>query len=141
MSGVLSLRQFDYQEVIDPEWEKIVENHRRDRNGSWRGRGGGRETRSTIWDYKQPPVRPEPEASSARTEPRPPGEGVFSFVPVTDSAPQASSPEVTRVDSRQSRPRVRTEEPRGERRSRLSAFQQIWPQTYNSFQNRAVSVM
>ena len=130
------------QEVIDPEWERIVENHRRE--GTERGRPRGRETRSTIWDYKQPQAKSEQEAATARAEVSAPADekcssnGVFSFVPATNSAPQPSSPEVIRVDSesRQSR------QSRGEgqeRRSRLSAFQQIWPQTYNSFQNRAVS--
>ena len=133
------------QEIIDPEWERIVENHRRDREATERGRARGRETRSTIWDYKQPQAKSEQEAAAARAEVSAPadekcssGNGVFSFVPATNSAPQPSSPEVIRVDSepRQSR------QSRGEgqeRRSRLSAFQQIWPQTYNSFQNRAVS--
>ena len=131
------------QEVIDPEWEKIVENHRRDREATERGRARGRDTRSTIWDYKQPQAKSEQEAAAARTVP-PADEkcsnsnGVFSFVPATNSAPQPSSPEVVRVhsDPRQSR-QSRAEGQ--ERRSRLSAFQQIWPQTYNSFQNRAVS--
>ena len=133
--------------MIDPEWERIVENHRRDKDATGRGRARERETRSTIWDYKQPQVKSEPEAAATRTEVSTEekcsnGNGVFSFVPSVDSAPQPSSPEVIRVDSgsasesRQSRARAGGQ---GERRSRLAAFQQIWPQTYNSFQNRAVS--
>ena len=126
------------QEVIDPEWEKIVENHRRDREATERGRARGRETRSTIWDYKQPQA--ESEADAGRTvapadDKCSNSNGVFSFVPATNSAPQASSPEVIRVDSEPRQSRAEGQE----RRSRLSAFQQIWPQTYNSFQNRAVS--
>ena len=139
------------QEVIDPEWERIVENHRRDKDATGRGRARERETRSTIWDYKQPQVKAELEAAAPRAEVSASteekcsnGNGVFSFVPSVDSAPQPSSPEVIRVDSgsgsesRQSR--ARGEPGQGERRSRLAAFQQIWPQTYNSFQNRAVSI-
>ena len=133
------------QEVIDPEWERIVENHRRDRDATERGRPRGRQdTRSTIWDYKQPQAKSEQEAAAARAEVSAPAEekcsntnGVFSFVPATNCAPQPSSPEVIRVDSESRQSRGEGQE----RRSRLSAFQQIWPQTYNSFQNRAVSVI
>ena len=209
------------QEVIDPEWERIVENHRRDNDG----RGRGQESRSTIWDYKHSQVKSDPQAAAARVdnpgaaEEKCSSNGLFnsasastnstsfSFVPSTNSAPEPSSPEVIKVDvsssSRMSRARSRQGELKdfmdhyymhrtsfilpvqptqakiavewiydtfllnltlnlcakasfslllillvsrngdapgqGERRSRLSAFQQIWPQTYNSFQNRAVS--
>ena len=134
--------------MIDPEWERIVENHRRDKDATGRGRARERDTRSTIWDYKQPQVKSEPEAAATRTEVSAAteekcsnGNGVFSFVPCVDSAPQPSSPEVIRVDSGSESRQSRARAGQGERRSRLAAFQQIWPQTYNSFQNRAVSAI
>ena len=148
-----------FQEVIDPEWETIVENHRRVNSSAARGE---RTARSTIWDYRPSQVTAEvckPEDDRDRgdrddrdgvpsTEKCSSSDSGFSFVPSTDTAPGACSPEIIKIDSsssRQSRSRTRTGDTKsgggGERKSRLAAFQQIWPQTYNSFQNRAVSQM
>ena len=72
---------------------------------------------------------------------------VYSFVPTTETKPEASSPEKIKIEAngtggRQSRSRTRNkknEENSSSVKSRTaSAFQQLWPQTYNSFQNRAV---
>ena len=70
---------------------------------------------------------------------------LYSFVPKTETKPEASSPEIIKIDSngssseRQSRSRTRNSDKNNSVKSRTaSAFQQLWPQTYNSFQNRAV---
>ena len=110
----------------------------------------GRPSRSTIWDFPgENNIQPEQVQSSPKPNNPLPEKvnGNYSFVPKKEIAPGASSPEFVNIEStssissRQSRSRTRKDDSNlVNGKTKTSAFQQLWPQTYNSFQNRAVSM-
>ena len=110
----------------------------------------GRPNRSTIWDFPgENNIQPEQVQSLLKPNNPLPEKvsGNYSFVPKKEIAPGASSPEFVNIEStssissRQSRSRTRKDDSNlVNGKTKTSAFQQLWPQTYNSFQNRAVSM-
>merc|ERR1719270_2084870 len=103
--------------------------------------------RSTIWDFPgENNIQPEQVQSSSKPNNPLPEKvnGNYSFVPKKEIAPGASSPEFVNIEStssvssRQSRSRTRKDDSKlANGKTKTSAFHQLWPQTYNSFQNRA----
>ena len=110
--------------------------------------------RSTIWTFGDSSLNDKENTinnsqKSVHNHPSPTEAGketpVYSFVPKTETKPEASSPEKIKIEAngsggRQSRSRTRNKknEESSVKSRTASAFQQLWPQTYNSFQNRAV---
>ena len=99
--------------------------------------------RATIWDFPSPEKPLIQKTDEIPITVKKVQDSNYSFIPKTETKPGASKAQVINIEtSRQSRSRTRNNanvEQKKESKSKTSAFQNLWPQTYNSFQNRAVS--